>query len=276
MTEKNTCGDPSINCECMDDNNIEKKSDTPESTKPKTIKVVPKQKKNQKKIDYLDEDDVISSQRFMCISFLSPEGIMNCKIRGLKVRGCYSTYDEAKARADQLQKLDKDFHVFVGEVGKWLPWDPDPESVTDQVYNEQKLNDLMKAYKDNREKAKIIEKQRQDDLTSEAIRTNDDKKKKRHDRLKKKLNDKHKNDETNPDDNSDDEDVPPQKEKSESSTQISEKIAEVDNKIKELSQDQIKASQLNNKVQNTKSSISSIDDELEKMEQIYNKLYNKQ
>ena len=94
------------------------------------------------------------------MSFLSPEGIRNCKVRGLKIRGVYATREEADERAKKLQTVDPDFHVFVGDIGKWLPWDPDPNSISDQVYKEDELNKLMKNYKDNREKAKTMEEQR--------------------------------------------------------------------------------------------------------------------
>jgi hypothetical protein len=60
------------------------------------------------------------------MSFLSPEGISNCKIRGLKVRGVFATLEEASKRAKKLQEVDPAFHVFVGEAGKRLPSDPEP------------------------------------------------------------------------------------------------------------------------------------------------------
>src|SRR3989304_5647810 len=107
---------------------------------------------NTKYIDYLTEDTPIPGQLWVCVSFLSPEGIKNCSVRGLKVRGVYGTHQEADNRAKELQKLDPDFNVFVGEVGKWLAWDPDPNDVQDSVYQEKELNDLMKGYKDNLEK----------------------------------------------------------------------------------------------------------------------------
>ena len=40
-------------------------------------------------------------------------------------------------------------NVFVGQVGSWLPWDPDCEQVQEQEYQEQMLNDLVKKYKEN-------------------------------------------------------------------------------------------------------------------------------
>jgi len=107
-----------------------------------------------KYIDYLKEDTPIPRQNWVCVSFLSPEGIKNCSIRGLKIRGVYETKEQANKRADELKAEDEDFHVFVGEVGKWLAWDPDPNSVEDQQYQEKELNDLMKAYRDNLEKTK--------------------------------------------------------------------------------------------------------------------------
>lgn len=125
--------------------------------------------KNYKYVDHLDEDDPIQGQGYVCMSFLSPEGIKNCSLRGLKIRGVYSTEDEANARCAELQKIDPNFHVFVGEVGKWLPWDPDPTSQTDQVYRETELNDLMIKYKENLQKAKETEKQRKSDLLTQAI-----------------------------------------------------------------------------------------------------------
>jgi hypothetical protein len=70
-------------------------------------------------------------------------------IRGLKIRGTYDTYQEALGRAKTLQRIDPDFNVYVGQVGFWLPWDPDPNNIKDQEYADEQLNQLMKRYKDN-------------------------------------------------------------------------------------------------------------------------------
>ena len=72
-------------------------------------------------------------------------------VRGLKVRGTYSSQQEAVARSKKLQRNDPIHNIFVGEVGKWLPWDPDPNSVNEQEYAEDQLNTLMKKYKENEE-----------------------------------------------------------------------------------------------------------------------------
>jgi hypothetical protein len=70
-------------------------------------------------------------------------------VRGLKIRGVYASQGEAVARSKQLQRNDTIHNVFVGEVGKWLPWDPNPNAVAEQEYAEDQLNTLMKKYKEN-------------------------------------------------------------------------------------------------------------------------------
>lgn len=70
-------------------------------------------------------------------------------MRGLKVRGVYDTYKEATVRAQVLRRRDPSFNVFVGQVGYWLPWDPECESVPEQEYQEGQLNELVKKYKEN-------------------------------------------------------------------------------------------------------------------------------
>lgn len=72
-------------------------------------------------------------------------------VRGMKVRGVYSSQGEAVARSKKLQRNDPLHNIFVGEIGKWLPWDPEPNDVAEQEYAEDQLNTLMKKYKENEE-----------------------------------------------------------------------------------------------------------------------------
>ena len=74
-------------------------------------------------------------------------------MHGLKVRGVYSTQEQATARAKALNKKDPYFNVYVADVGEWLPWDPEPEEVKDQEYQSDDLNKLMQAYKENAAKS---------------------------------------------------------------------------------------------------------------------------
>ena len=67
----------------------------------------------------------------------------------MKVRGVYSSYEEAAKRAETLQRSDRSFHVYVGQVGYWLPWDPNADNIENQEYMEKELNELMKNYQAN-------------------------------------------------------------------------------------------------------------------------------
>lgn len=85
------------------------------------------------KIDNLDEDPVNGDNiNYILVSFASPEGIMNCSVRALKIRNykgkpaIFSTYEEADRAAKELQLIDKYFDVFVMTNGKWYAWDPNP------------------------------------------------------------------------------------------------------------------------------------------------------
>jgi hypothetical protein len=70
-------------------------------------------------------------------------------VRGVKIRGVYSTKEEAERRAQKLQRMDDTFHVFVGDVGAWLPWDPCADNVESEVFADSALQDLMSKYKEN-------------------------------------------------------------------------------------------------------------------------------
>lgn len=155
---------------------------------------------NDKKPDYLEVDEVIPGQNYVCLSFLSPESLIQnkeafkcvkflqsyCKdkklkfedvyssyqdftykyedklqrdfdeqndfqtsIRGLKVRGVFDTRQAAEDRAKKLSLRDSAFHTFVGQVGYWLPWDPNADKVADEVFQDSQLNDMMEKYQEN-------------------------------------------------------------------------------------------------------------------------------
>ena len=70
-------------------------------------------------------------------------------MRGIKVRGVFDTLREAQVRAEVLKKMGDKFDIFVGQVGCWCPWSPNPHEMQDQQYAETQLNELMHQYQDN-------------------------------------------------------------------------------------------------------------------------------
>lgn len=129
-------------------------------------------------VDRLTEDTPIEGQKWICLSFLSPENVKNCTTRGIKFRGAFATKEEADAYAKQLQQSDPKFNIFVGEGFKWLPFDPEPNTVKDQRYYEKELNELMDAYDKNEAQRRQVEQERKKKKMEEAINESDDQKRK--------------------------------------------------------------------------------------------------
>ena len=70
-------------------------------------------------------------------------------IRGIKVRGVFASEAEASVRAKKLQRSDPNFNIYMGSVGKWMAWEPEPSKVGEQEYANEQLNTLMKKYREN-------------------------------------------------------------------------------------------------------------------------------
>ena len=190
----------------------------------------------EKKIDYLEVDETIAGQNYVCLSFLSPESLIKdkdgfkvskflqsyCKenklkfdevyeqysgfcykheeklqrdfdeqnnfqtsLRGLKVRGVFDTKAAAEDRAKKLSTLDSSFHVFIGQVGYWLPWEPNADKVESEHFQNSQLNDMMEKYQENNVSRDIFyEEQKREKI--KAAQEESLKKKKENEELKKK------------------------------------------------------------------------------------------
>ena len=126
------------------------------------------------KIDYLTEDTLLpSDQKFVCLSFLTDKD-SKTTLSGIKIRGAFSTYELACEHAKKLQSIDNNFNVFVGDMGKWLPFDPNPDSdvVKNSEYANEQLNNMMKTYLENQEKSKIYHEHRKNEMVRENIVSN--------------------------------------------------------------------------------------------------------
>jgi hypothetical protein len=133
-------------------------------------------------IDYLTDDNILpENQKFVCLSFLSKpkeeesvEKNTSCpnSLFGIKIRGVFSTYELACEHAKKLQTVDPYFNVFVGDMGKWLPYDPSPDSIKESEYANTELNSMMKSYIENQEKAKLYHEHRKNELVRKNILDN--------------------------------------------------------------------------------------------------------
>ena len=187
------------------------------------------------KEDFLEVDQPIPGQNYVCLSFVSPEKNIlqkrdfiyfkylehllnndiesnelknNCKlstfltkledfnvgnqseldneynemtdfqtsVRGVKIRGTYETEREGKVRAEVLRRRFPNDNVFVGQVGYWLPWDPNPLDVKNLEYQENELNTLMKKYNENMEHREYMFEEEKRTKLSKAKKENEEKK----------------------------------------------------------------------------------------------------
>ena len=93
-------------------------------------------------------------------------------IRGIKVRGTFPTQEEAELRAKNLREFDPSHDVFVGQVGMWMPFDPDAYKTGNVQYLENELNDLMHEKIKNESEAKNEFEERIKKTKEKAIEEN--------------------------------------------------------------------------------------------------------
>ena len=155
-------------------------------------------KVNPKYVDLLDEDKPLAGQKFVCMSFCSPEKILKEKeifffeeflknwdfnksmekflqfinTRGLKVRGVYPTQEEAELRCKMLREIDPNHDIMVGPVGMWMPWDPEAYKTGRVEYMEEELNQIMHEKQKNESNAKSAFEQRVKETKQQAIEEN--------------------------------------------------------------------------------------------------------
>jgi hypothetical protein len=77
-------------------------------------------------------------------------------VRGVKLRRCFATVEEAQVMAKVFQRKYPKDNLFIGKVGAWLPWDPSEHLMPEVEYAEKELNELMRRYKENEANKEIF------------------------------------------------------------------------------------------------------------------------
>ena len=62
--------------------------------------------------------------------------------RGLKIRGSFSTQEEAELRCRMLREVDPNHNIYVGPVGQWMPWNPEAYKTGRVEYLEEELKQI--------------------------------------------------------------------------------------------------------------------------------------
>ena len=89
----------------------------------------------------------------------------------------------------RLQKKDSSFHVFVGQVGYWLPFNPIADKIEDEKFINDGLQELMQGYKENAVNKDILyEEDKRDKLkraAEELAKAKEEEEKNKQDELEK-------------------------------------------------------------------------------------------
>jgi len=93
-------------------------------------------------------------------------------VRGVKFRGAFPSLEEAEMRARLLREQDPNHDIYVGQVGMWMPWEPEAYKTGRVEYLEKELNELMKEKKANEEKARQHFDERVKETKRKAIEDN--------------------------------------------------------------------------------------------------------
>jgi hypothetical protein len=118
--------------------------------------------------NFIDKNEDSITERF------NREHSFQTSVRGLKIRGVYSTQDEAEIRCKKLRELDPNHDIYVGPVGMWIPWDPDAYKTGRVEFMEEELNQLHKEKMKNEERAKQEFENRIKETKKKAIQENID------------------------------------------------------------------------------------------------------
>tara|TARA_B110000093_G_scaffold48340_1_gene51690 strand:+ start:6651 stop:7502 length:852 start_codon:yes stop_codon:yes gene_type:complete len=119
--------------------------------------------------NFIDKQEEKLNEQF------SKEHSYQTSVRGVKVRGVFSTQGEAEEKCKKLRDSDPSHDIYVGPVGVWVPWDPDAYKTGRVEHLEEELNALHKEKMKNEELAKKEFEERVRETKKKAIMENIDK-----------------------------------------------------------------------------------------------------
>ena len=122
---------------------------------------------------YLEKDTVtVPGQQYAIISVISPSSRQKHDQLAVKIRGAFSTMDDAKKHAERLQKLDSTFDIFVVDMYSWLPLPPDKGEIGEQHYEDNKLEELIQGHIEELDRSKEeFEKYKREQMEADRKKT---------------------------------------------------------------------------------------------------------
>ena len=123
--------------------------------------------------DYLEKDSIrVPGQEFALISVISPKSRQKADHLAVKIKGVFSTMEDAKKQAAKLQKMDDTFDIFVVEMYSWLCLPPETEKIGEKHFADQKLEELITEHDREMEEARAdFEKHRREQKQAGKLNT---------------------------------------------------------------------------------------------------------
>lgn len=121
-------------------------------------------------IDYLNEDQPISGQKYALISIIGPHMPQKSDVWAIKIKGTSHSEEAADKLGHRLQQLDPDIDIHRVPVGVFFPLAIDPSLSDNIVYQNEQLNEIVKKNKENRIDARDHFEERKRSMIEDAIK----------------------------------------------------------------------------------------------------------
>lgn len=123
--------------------------------------------------DYLEKDSIrVPGQEFAIISVISPKSRQKADNLAVKIKGVFSSIEDAKKQSAKLQKLDDTFDLYVVEMYSWLVLPPETEKIDEKHYADEKLEELITEHDKEMNEAKAnFEKHKREQKQAGKLQT---------------------------------------------------------------------------------------------------------
>ena len=100
-----------------------------------------------KKVSVLTNNPELPGKMYFLCSMVSPTGNQKHKVQAFKFHDVCGDEQEIKYLQKYYHDLDPDFDVYVGTIGKWMPWVFDANDVPNSEYADERLNEIIAAHR---------------------------------------------------------------------------------------------------------------------------------
>lgn len=115
-------------------------------------------KTHDRELSLAKSETRVRDQEYAVVSIVGPACNQKTDKNGIKLWGCFPDLASSRKYAQYINTIEenKDFDVYVMEMYCWCLIPPDPNSIEDTEYNDEKLDYLIKQHKVQQYKTKEV------------------------------------------------------------------------------------------------------------------------